>query len=214
MKSTEYSRLVDIYAAKWKQDPRAYGRQLAWFSYVGVTVLILTVIISILFIVSLKLFLVILGIIILHSFAKAIFFKPEGVWGKPITRQMAPKLWEDVDEASRFLGAKKCDGVLVDYELNAAAVQFHRWGLVGPITNYVVLGIPLMDSMGREHIRSTLAHESHICNLSTAPKQDDGLPCSKCTNLYERTSRADGYGLCLSLSYYGTSPVFTRCYNR
>jgi tetratricopeptide (TPR) repeat protein len=95
----------------------------------------------------------------LHSFAKAIFFKPEGVWGKPITRQMAPKLWEDVDEASRFLGAKKCDGVLVDYELNAAAVQFHRWGLVGPITNYVVLGIPLMDSMGREHIRSTLAHE-------------------------------------------------------
>ncbi len=159
MTNQEYSRLVDESAALWRKSPSLYERSLGRFALLGIVMLVVAFFAAIWLILILHVWSIVVGCIILYSIGRGVFFRPEPVNGIKLERETAPALFDDVDEIARVLGARKCDGIFVDFDFNAYAVQFHRWGIVGPIRNYVLIGMPLMDAMSREHIRSTLAHE-------------------------------------------------------
>ena len=159
MKSTEYSALVDEFTDQWRKSPSEFQKGIDRFALLGIFMLVIAFLVAVALIAILHVWTVIAGLVILYSIGRAIFYKPEGVAGVAIRREDAPLLFDDVDQITSKLGARKCDGIRLDFEFNAAAIQYHRWGIVGPIKNYVLLGVPLMDAMGREHVRSTIAHE-------------------------------------------------------
>ena len=159
MTNQEYSQLVDHFTDLWRNSPQKYQRAIDVFALLGISVLVLAAGIAIALILFMHVWTVIAGCIILYSIITSIFYRPGPPEGINVNRADAPLLFEDVDSLARQLGARKCDGIRLDFDFNAAAVQYHRWGIVGPVRNYVQLGMPLLDAMGRQHIRSTIAHE-------------------------------------------------------
>jgi len=81
---------------------------------------------------------------------------PEGV---EVKRRESPDLFNLIDEISKQAGGVNFDVVLLTGELNAAVVQVPRLGVFGWYKTYLLLGVPLMDSMAPEEFTSVLAHE-------------------------------------------------------
>jgi Zn-dependent protease with chaperone function len=71
----------------------------------------------------------------------------------------APALEEAVTRMRVAVGAPALDGIIIDGELNAAAVDMPRaLGLLGH-RHYLVLGLPLMQLLDRDQLASVIAHE-------------------------------------------------------
>jgi Zn-dependent protease with chaperone function len=84
------------------------------------------------------------------------FSPPEGT---RIKRRQAPELFALLDELQRQLKAPKFHRVLVDRDFNASMSQIPRLGLLGWQTNYLLIGLPLMQSLSPDQFRAVLAHE-------------------------------------------------------
>jgi predicted membrane channel-forming protein YqfA (hemolysin III family) len=105
VKNTEYSRLVDEFTAKWKTSPKDFQRSIDVFAWLGVSVLVLAFVIGVLFILSLKIWLVIVGGIILYSIGRSVFYRTNQMPGIRLNQKDAPRLFSDVEEITRKLGA-------------------------------------------------------------------------------------------------------------
>ena len=71
----------------------------------------------------------------------------------------APALEAEVARMRAAVGAPALDGIVIDGELNAAAVDMPRaLGLFGH-RHYLVLGLPLMQLLDRDELASVIAHE-------------------------------------------------------
>ena len=83
---------------------------------------------------------------------------PKGV---KLTRQEVPKLFALIDELTTALKTPKFHHILLDSQLNAGVLQVPRLGLlfVGWQQNYLILGLPLMQSLSPEQFRAIVAHE-------------------------------------------------------
>jgi Zn-dependent protease with chaperone function len=86
--------------------------------------------------------------------------KPEGIELEPA---QVPALFYMVDRACQDIQAPKFDQILLTQEFNAAVVQIPRLGLLGWYQQYLLLGLPLMQSLSVEHLQAVIAHElGHI----------------------------------------------------
>ena len=84
--------------------------------------------------------------------------------GRRLTRAEAPVLFDLLDKMRRKLGGPPIHHVLLDEEYNASICQLPRWGLAGPVTNYLTLGLPFMLGGQTSEIMSLVAHEyGHLC---------------------------------------------------
>jgi Zn-dependent protease with chaperone function len=97
------------------------------------------------------------------------FPEPNGI---PIERSQAPRLFAAVDEICRILQAPRFDHVLVQDEFNASVFQRPRFGLLGGHTNYLMVGLPLMEAVPAASFRAVLAHE--IGHLSRSHSRFSG----------------------------------------
>lgn len=79
--------------------------------------------------------------------------------GIPVDRARFPVLFEELDRLSTQLNTPKIDRVLLTDDLNAAVLEAPKFGLFGWYTNYLLLGVPLMQSVSPGQFRATLAHE-------------------------------------------------------
>ncbi|MEM7556248.1 MAG: M48 family metalloprotease, partial [Cyanobacteria bacterium P01_A01_bin.84] len=79
--------------------------------------------------------------------------------GLKLHRQQFPELFLLIDELRNRLKTPAIDYVLLNYEHNAAVFQHPRLGFLGWYSNYLIVGLPLMQSLSPEQFRSTLAHE-------------------------------------------------------
>ncbi len=84
------------------------------------------------------------------------FPKPEGIYLRP---DDAPKLFELIRETEERLDAKPVQNVVLTSELNAAIVQSPLFGLFGPQSGYLLLGLQLMQALDPEEFRAVVAHE-------------------------------------------------------
>jgi Zn-dependent protease with chaperone function len=76
-----------------------------------------------------------------------------------IKRTEFPELFASIDELRDRLNAPKIHHVIITYDHNAAVYQTPRLGWLGWYRNYLLLGLPLMQSLSPEQFKATLAHE-------------------------------------------------------
>lgn len=79
--------------------------------------------------------------------------------GKELQRDDAPALFDLIDEVNKAIDGPKVKHVLVNDEFNASVVQIPQFGMFGGLTNYLVVGLPLMRALSPEEFRAVLAHE-------------------------------------------------------
>ncbi len=78
---------------------------------------------------------------------------------REIDRTEFPQLFTLIDELSIKLKTPKIHHVVINYDHNAAIYQAPRIGLLGWYQNYLLLGLPLLQSLTSEQFRATLSHE-------------------------------------------------------
>lgn len=82
------------------------------------------------------------------------FTPPEGYW---LAAGEAPQLQAEVEQLRQAAGAPRLDGILIDDELNAAAISLPRFfGLFGQ-RHYLLLGLPLMQLLSAQELRAVIA---------------------------------------------------------
>jgi hypothetical protein len=96
----------------------------------------------------------IIGIIVRSLWVK--FPPPEGL---ELSRSQVPQLFALVDELTAKLQAPNFDNILLIREFTAGVVQVPRLGIFGWYENYLLLGLPLMQSLSLEQLKAVLAHE-------------------------------------------------------
>lgn len=89
--------------------------------------------------------------------------------GLPLTKKAAPKLFAEIDAVRSRIKAQRAHTVLIQPEsFNAAIVQIPRLGPFGWNRNYLLLGLPLLETLTPEQFRSVLAHEfGHLSNAQS-----------------------------------------------
>jgi Zn-dependent protease with chaperone function len=70
-----------------------------------------------------------------------------------------PELFALIDELSIQLKTPTIHHVVINFDRNAAIYQAPRFGLLGWYRNYLVLGLPLLQSLTPAQFKATLAHE-------------------------------------------------------
>jgi hypothetical protein len=71
----------------------------------------------------------------------------------------APKLFALLDELQAALDCRPFHKVSLMSDMNAGVVQIPRLGIFGWHRNYLVVGLPLMQSMAPDEFKAVLAHE-------------------------------------------------------
>jgi hypothetical protein len=155
------------------RDPAALKRHVTWWAFVGyagfMAGLALVALLAGAFIVPgiyLKsdgiVLLVIGGLILLATGAamvKALWVRVPPPDGCVVTRDRAPRLFAELDSIQRTLKSAPFHTVLLIEDFNAAVVQTPRLGVLGWWKNYLLIGLPLIESLSEEEFRAVLAHE-------------------------------------------------------
>ena len=81
---------------------------------------------------------------------------PEGL---AVNRRQVPRLFHILEEFRRELKTPPFHRVLLTDEFNAAVAQVPRFGLFGGYRNYLIIGLPLMQTLAPAEFRAALAHE-------------------------------------------------------
>ncbi|WP_353165241.1 M48 family metalloprotease [Acinetobacter sp.] len=152
-----------------RKNPKAYHRKvkiLAWLGnlYIafGVVLLVVLLILACLSILVLKAFaikIIIPVAIFLYVIVKSLWISVEKPQGISIQAKDAPELFKIIDELSLKLNSPSFHHVLITDDFNAAVVQTPRLGLFGWYENYLIIGLPLMQSLSVAQLTSVLAHE-------------------------------------------------------
>ena len=107
-----------------------------------------------------------LGLVGLIAFGGIFIAVARGLWvklkpptGRFITRAEVPKLFDLLDELRAALNCAPFHHVIVVGEINAAVVQVPRLGILGWHRNYLLIGLPLMQSLAPDEFKAVLAHE-------------------------------------------------------
>ena len=152
-----------------RENPKAYHRKvkiLAWLGnlYIafGVVILLMLLVLACLSILVLKAFaikIIIPVAIFLYVIVKSLWITVEKPQGISIQAKDAPELFKIIDDLSLKLNSPHFHHVLITDDFNAAVVQTPRLGLFGWYENYLIIGLPLMQSLSVEQLSSVLAHE-------------------------------------------------------
>ena len=172
MKREEFDVLVRNIEAFSRKHPRLYIARI-----ISLIVLAYAYLLFILF-GSLALMLAMFGMVILApitikfallgliAFGGVFWSILRGLWvkttppvGQNITRDQAPKLFELLDELRTTLDCSPFHKVLIVGQMNAAVFQLPRLGIFGWHTNYLLIGLPLMQSLTPDEFKAVMAHE-------------------------------------------------------
>jgi Zn-dependent protease with chaperone function len=110
-------------------------------------------------VIKLALFLIIAAGGLLWAVVRGLWVKLDAPEGQCITREQAPKLFALLDELRTALKSKSFHHVLWVNDYNAAVFQLPRLGVFGWHRNYLLLGLPLMQSLTPDEFKAVLAHE-------------------------------------------------------
>lgn len=152
-----------------KENPKKYQAKvtlLAWLGnlYIafGVIVLLILLVLACLSILVLKAFaikIIIPVAIFLYVIVRSLWVSVDKPQGIEIFQQDAPELFQIIHRLREQLNSPHFHHVLITEEFNAAVVQRPRLGILGHDENYLIIGLPLMQSLSTEQLTSVLAHE-------------------------------------------------------
>lgn len=96
---------------------------------------------------------------LIKSAMRALFMRLPAPAGVEVTRAQAPALFDAIDAMRQRLKGPRFHHVLVVEQVNAAVVQRPAFGLFGWPRNYLLLGLPLLESLPPEEALAVVAHE-------------------------------------------------------
>ncbi len=97
--------------------------------------------------------------VLLRTSVTALFTRLPRPQGLEIQRADAPALFEAMDRMRLRLKGPRFHHVLVTDEMNAAVMQRPLLGLAGWPRNYLILGLPLLESLAPDEALAVVAHE-------------------------------------------------------
>ncbi|MCA0987141.1 M48 family metallopeptidase [Guptibacillus algicola] len=177
MTNVAFEKLVKEKEIEAKENRASYKRKVAAFSLIGYGYLLLMFgLILGLFSFAIVNFVsgsftfggmkfglitLVLGIIMTRALWVR-FEHPEGV---TLSEDDAPDLFVTIRDIQHKYKTKTVHEVLLTNQYNASIVQHPRLGVFGWYKNYLVLGLPLMQAMSRDHLDAIIAHEmGHLAN--------------------------------------------------
>jgi Zn-dependent protease with chaperone function len=109
-------------------------------------------------------------IIIMAMLLTIIVFVFQAIWtaltiksplpvGLPLNRQEFPELAQLVDRLARDIGVENLKRIFLVPEFNASVVQIPKYGAFGFADNYLMLGLPLLQSVSPKQLIAILSHE-------------------------------------------------------
>jgi Zn-dependent protease with chaperone function len=171
MTREQFAALVRRFEEQAERNPSGYRTRVGLFAALGYGFILLLLlftlaVIGLLVILLIKgvvnaailKFLVIFGalaLIVLRALWVT-FDRPEGI---PLTRDIAPRVFETVDRMTDELQAPRFHHILLTDDFNAGVTQCPRFGVFGWPVNYLCLGLPLMQALSPEQFEAILAHE-------------------------------------------------------
>jgi Zn-dependent protease with chaperone function len=90
---------------------------------------------------------------------RSLFIRITPPQGIELHRREVPELFALIDELRQALSSLPIHHVILTSDFNAAASQVPLFGLFGWQQNYLILGLPLLQSLSTEQFRAVLAHE-------------------------------------------------------
>jgi Zn-dependent protease with chaperone function len=168
VEADEFARMVSRYEVEARQNPTRYRRKVAWWAFVGYAYVVAVVLALLALAADILSFgihdlrallsgLVVIGLILL-PFLRSLFVRIEPPRGIELTPHQAPELFAVIDEVNASVQGRALDAVLASGDLNASVVQVPRFAVFGS-HNYLVLGLPLMQTLPPGELRAVLAHE-------------------------------------------------------
>jgi Zn-dependent protease with chaperone function len=97
--------------------------------------------------------------VLLKSSLSALFARLPAPQGYEVTRAQAPALFQALEHMRRRMKGPRFHHVLVTDDMNAGVVQRPLFGLFGFPRNYLLLGLPLLESLPPEEALAVVAHE-------------------------------------------------------
>ena len=181
MTASAYASLVARVEQSAASQPRAYRLRLLALAGLGYGYIALVLAILIALVVGLTLvsaspgtdpsmswgslarrllFLLVIPVgVMIYYVLRGLFARGHAPEGRELTRELAPALFAVIDEARAATDAQPIDRVVLNAEFNASIHQESRLGLLGWSRNHLVLGLPLLDALPPDEVRSILAHE-------------------------------------------------------
>jgi len=171
MTQERFDELVSNIEGFALQNPETYKRRVAGlaalgYAYIGliVTLTLALCVVLIILLVSghfsvlvIKLELFFAGL--LYFTIRSLFVRLNRPDGIELTRSDVPDLFDVINSITDKLKAPRFHYVLVNHEYNAGVAQVPKFGIVGPSTSYLTIGMPLLASLSEDQLVAVLAHE-------------------------------------------------------
>jgi Zn-dependent protease with chaperone function len=97
--------------------------------------------------------------LLVKSSVSALFVRLPAPQGEEITRSQAPAMFNAMDDMRRRMKGPRFHHVLITDDVNAAVMQRPLFGLFGWPRNYLILGLPLLESLSPQEALAVVAHE-------------------------------------------------------
>ena len=162
-------KFIEKLEKEQRSNPKAYQSKVAMLALLGnlyiafgIAVLVILLILACLSILVLKAFaikIIIPVAVFLYLIVRSLWVSIEKPQGIEISKHEAPELFAVIDELSQKLNSPNFHHVLISEDFNAAVVQRPRLGIFGWHENYLIIGLPLMQSLTEAQFTAVLAHE-------------------------------------------------------
>ncbi|HEY3330056.1 MAG TPA: M48 family metallopeptidase [Capsulimonadaceae bacterium] len=171
MTQEKFDKLVFDLEEFAKREPDAYRKRVVLlaalgYAYIGAMMIISGIlfagIVALLMsghanIVTIKLALI-LGAL-LYFTMRSLFVKLDKPDGIELTPLDASDLFDVVNGIADKLKAPRFHHILINDEFNAGVLQVPKFGIIGPTTSYLLIGLPMISALSKDQLSCILAHE-------------------------------------------------------
>ena len=161
--------LLEKLKRELQENPKAYQSKVRMLAILGNAYIVFGIIIlstililsclSILVLKALAIKLIAVVGVFLYVVIRSLWVRVDPPAGIHISKNEAPELFSIIDDLKKKLNSPNFHHVLITDDFNAAVVQRARLGLLGWYQNYLIIGLPLMQSLTVEQLTAVLAHE-------------------------------------------------------
>lgn len=174
MTRDQFDQLVAKLQSAARKDPRAYNFRVGAMAFLGYGYIFCVLLLSILITIGIGLVVLLfpngltiklglfLGLIsggMAWSILRSLWVRLERPHGIELTQKNAPGIFSLLDDLRKRFNGPRFHHVLLMGDYNAAVVQVPRLGVFGWQRNYLILGLPLMQSLSPNEFEAVLAHE-------------------------------------------------------
>jgi Zn-dependent protease with chaperone function len=171
MTQEDFGALVQRLEQEAAANPAGYRRKLGALAILGYGYIAATLILliggaaAIVWMATVSSTLLLLGklgwafLVLIYVVLRAMWVRLDPPRGRPLTPPDCPDLFWLIDEIRAKVRAPRVDQVLLTGDFNAAIVQHPRFGIFGGTRNYLILGLPLMQSLSQQEFQAVVAHE-------------------------------------------------------